>query len=88
MTPTVLNIKYVKYIIYIDKNKIPTFLPSLPVNDKPNNKNVIVPITIKSINIWLPVVIGFTVEAIPNTNKILNILDPITLPKAISFSPF
>ena len=38
--------------------------------------------------IWLPVVNGFTVAEIPNTNRILKILEPITLPSAISFSPF
>ena len=32
--------------------------------------------------------IGAIVEATPKINKILNILDPIALPTAISFSPF
>ncbi len=45
-------------------------------------------ITVKSTTIWLPTIRGLIVLEIPNTNKILKILEPITFPSAISFCPF
>ena len=41
-----------------------------------------------SINDSKPYVIGFIKLEIPSMKKILNILDPTTLPIAISVSPF
>ena len=55
-----------------------------------NKKAIIVILiqTIKSTKTFSFISIGKIVADIPNTNKILKIFDPNTLPKAISFSPF
>ena len=60
----------------------------LPVNAKANTIIVATIIKLKSIQTSLPTVNGLITPDTPKINKILKILDPITLPKAISFSPF
>ena len=70
------------------KSEIPPERFILPVRANPNTTTVATIITIASIITCEPVVSGLTVPAIPNTNRILNMLEPITFPKANSFWPF
>lgn len=67
------------------KSEIPPERFILPVRANPNTTTVATIITIASIITCEPVVSGLTVPAIPNTNRILNMLEPITFPKANSF---
>ena len=70
-------------------NIIPSFLSiSLSPAENMYSVNVAINITIRSINILDPTVIGWMSPLKPNMNSMLNMLLPTMFPIAILFSPF